>query len=113
MSDDASEKERHRVPFTFCPKESASSWGKEWRDQTCISEDLLRLRVDGDRAEGGIVVMQKRDRKSLTYSKGGQDARGGKYYRDIFEIESIELGGGLGLLVGRTTVSVVELRRAW
>ena len=60
MSDDASEKERRRVLFTFCPKELVSSWGEEWRDQTCISEDLLRLRVDGDRAEGGIVVMQKR-----------------------------------------------------
>ena len=43
--------------------------------------------------EGGIVVMQKRDRESWTYSKGGQDARGGKYYQDRFEIESPEHGG--------------------
>ena len=49
--------------------------------------------------EGDIVMMQKRDRKSLTYSNGGQDARGGKYYQDIFETESTELGGGVGLLV--------------
>lgn len=42
-------------------------------------------------AEGGIVVKQERD--SLPYSNGGQDARGGKYHQDIFEIESTERGG--------------------
>lgn len=44
-------------------------------------------------AEGGIVVKQERDRESLTYSNGGQDAGGGQYHQDIFEIESTERGG--------------------
>ena len=42
--------------------------------------------------EGDIVMMQKRDRKSLTYSNGGQDGRGGKSCENSFEIEAVELG---------------------
>ena len=56
---------------------------------------------------GGIVIMQRRDRKPLALAMVGQDARGGECHRDAFEIGLVELRGGLVM------VWMVLPRRAW